>query len=307
MLTFSMNPLPPFRLDLTVWVLRRLPVNAIDRWDGRTYSRTIVIDGCPAEVSAIQTGPSNRPELSVTVDGIKASARNMTVSESVLKRALGLDIDLSEFYAMASADRKLDALVGRFMGVKPPRFPSVYESLINGISCQQLSLAVGIHLLNRISSAYGHAFKEGHAFPQPEELARSRLQVLRKLGYSVRKAQNIVELSRDVISGSLDLEGISNLDNDTALERLIELPGVGRWTAQYVMLRGMGRLDVFPADDVGSQNKLMRWLNLKKRPDYEGMHRILDKWSPYRGIIYFYLLLDNQASKGFFDLTRPAI
>jgi len=295
-----MNPAPPFRLDLTVWVLRRLPINTIDRWDGRTYRRTIVINGSPAEVSASQTGPPDRPELSITVDGIKASARNKAASESVLKRTLGLEIDLSQFYAMASANRKLNALVGRFVGVKPPRFPSVYESLLNGIACQQLSLAVGIHLLNRISTAYGPAFRKGHAFPGPMELARSRLQSLRKLGYSARKAQNIVKLSRAVINGTLDLEGISKLDNDTALEQLLGLSGVGRWTAQYVMLRGLGRMDVFPADDVGSQNKLMRWLNLKERPDYDGMHRVLDKWKPYRGLIYFFLLLDHQARQDFF-------
>ncbi len=301
MLTFSMKPKPPFRLDLTAWVLRRLPINAIDRWDGRIYRRTIVIDGSPAEVSAIQTGPPERPELSVTVDGIKASARNKAASESVLKRTLGLEIDLSEFYAMATAHSKLNALVAPFMGVKPPRFPSVYESILNGIACQQLSLAVGIHLLNRITAAYGLAFKEYHAFPGPAELARLRLQAFRKLGYSARKAQNILKLSRDVINGGLDIEGISDLDNDAAIERLLELPGVGRWTAQYVMLRGLGRLDVFPADDVGSQNKLMRWLKLKERPDYEGMHRVLDKWRPYRGLIYFFLLLDHQAGRGFFD------
>lgn len=302
MLTFSMKPVPPFRLDLTVWVLRRLPINAIDRWDGRTYRRALVINDSPAEVSVVQTGPPDRPELGVTVDGIKASALNKSASELILKRMLGLEIDLSEFYGMAAAHRKLNALVGRFVGVKPPRFPSVYESALNGIACQQLSLAVGIHLLNRISAAYGLASGAGHAFPRPTELARSSPNALRILGYSVRKAQNILTLSRDVINGRLDLEGISYLDNDSAIGRLLELPGVGRWTAQYVMLRGLGRLDVFPADDVGSQNKLMRWLNLKERPDYDGMHRILDKWRPYRGLIYFYLLLDYQARQYFFNV-----
>lgn len=295
-----MKPTPPFRLDLTVWVLRRLPINAIDRWDGHTYRRTIVIDGSPAEVSAMQTGPPDRPELSVKVDGIKASARNKTALKSLLKRTLGVEIDLSEFYSMAASHRKLNALVTPFMGVKPPRFPSVYESLLNGIACQQLSLAVGIHLLNRISVEYGLAFKEYHAFPGPKELAHLHVQSLRKLGYSARKAQNILKLSGDLINGSLGIGDISVLDNETTMERLLELPGVGRWTAQYVMLRGLGCLDVFPADDVGSQNKLMKWLNLKERPDYDGMHRFLDKWRPYRGLIYFFLLLDHQAGKGFF-------
>ncbi len=303
MMIFSMKPVPPFRLDLTVWVLRRLPINSIDRWDGRTYRRVLVINHLPAAVSVVQTGPQESPELGVTVDGIRDSARNKSAVESTLQKMLGLDIDLSDFYRMASAHRTLNALAGRFMGVKPPRLSSVFESALNGIACQQLSLIVGIHLLNRISAAYGLASGENHAFPRPEDLAGGSIKALRKLGYSVRKAQNILTLSRDVISGRLDLEGIEGLDNDSAIARLLELPGVGRWTAQYVMLRGLGRLDVFPADDVGSQNKLRRWLNLKERPDYEGMHRILDKWRPYSGLIYFYLLLDYQAREDFFKVN----
>lgn len=63
-------------------------------------------------------------------------------------------------------------------------------------------------------------------------------------------------------------------------------------------MRGLGRLDVYPADDVGSQNKFQRWLNLEERPDYDAIYRIIDRWRPYRGLIYFYLLLDQQERQG---------
>ena len=82
---------------------------------------------------------------------------------------------------------------------------------------------------------------------------------------------------------------------------MIALKGVGRWTAQYILLRGLGRLDVFPADDVGSQNKMQRWLQRKQRPDYEKMYRILAPWRPYRGLLYFYVLLNDHARQGLFE------
>lgn len=304
MLTFSIKPAPPFRLDLTVSALRRLPLNAIDRWDGLTYRRTLVINGSPAEVSVVQTGPVERPAISVDVDGLRDSSLNRTAVKSALERLLGLDIELAEFYAMASAHRKLGSLARRFIGVKPPRFSSVFEAALNGIACQQLSLAVGIHLLNRICAAYGPEFKQTHAFPGPSDLAGDNFKRLRGLGYSERKSRNILKLSNEVSGGAFDIEGVSRLDDGAAMARLLEVQGVGRWTAQYVMLRGLGRLDVFPADDVGGRNKLMRWLNLKERPDYEAVRTMLEKWRPFRGIIYFLLLLDHQEREGYLKASR---
>ena len=64
---------------------------------------------------------------------------------------LGLQIDLGEFYRLAAGDKRLETLVEQFRGLKPPRFPDVFEGLVNAIACQQLSLTVGIELLNRLA------------------------------------------------------------------------------------------------------------------------------------------------------------
>jgi DNA-3-methyladenine glycosylase II len=69
------------------------------------------------------------------------------------------------------------------------------------------------------------------------------------------------------------------------------LRGVGRWTAEYVLLRGLGRLHVFPGDDVGARNNLQRWLGLLEPLDYEGAQRTLAQWAPFQGLVYFHLLL----------------
>ena len=132
---------------------------------------------------------------------------------------------------------------------------------------------------------------------------------LRKLGFSGRKAETVLAFARSVTAGDLDLEGQAELDDSAALERLQQLRGVGRWTAEYVLLRGLGRLDVFPADDVGSQSKLQRWLKFKERPDYDAVHRVLERWRPYRGLLYFCLLLDRLARSGALqaDAARAAL
>ncbi len=301
MAVFTLKPAPPFRLALTVWVLRRLPINQMDRWDGQTYRRVLVLGDTPVEVAVVQGGSARAPELTITTRGARLGSRMLDTLISTLDKMLGLSVDLRPFHRLAEHDERLAGLIDPFVGFKPPRLPSVFETLVNGIACQQLSLQVGMHLLNRLCRAYGLAVGENHAFPRPGDLATASAQHLRQLGFSGRKSHVILAIAQSIVEGSLDLQGLSVLDTAAALERLMELKGIGRWTAQYILLRGLGRLDVFPADDVGSQNKMQHWLRRKQRPDYEQMYRIVAPWRPYRGLLYFYLLLHHQSRHGMLE------
>ena len=302
-LTFSLDPIPPFRLDLTVWMLRRRPDNLMDRWDGQTYRRIWALEDEAVELATTQFGASDAPHLRVTLSGTCLAPEMEEAARAILTRTLGLSVDLAAFYRFAETDAKLGPLVRRFRGVKPPRFPSVFEALGNGIACQQITLTQGIHLLNRLAQAYGPAATNGdptmHAFPRPRDLARLAPQELRPLGFSGQKGRALVELAGALAQGRLDLEALADLDDDVALERLLALRGVGRWTAEYVLLRGLGRLDRFPGDDVGARNNLSRWLSLTDPLDYSGVQRMIAPWSAYGGLLYFHLLLDHLAEAGY--------
>jgi DNA-3-methyladenine glycosylase II len=299
---FSLEPKPPFRLDLTAWALRRRPSNAVDRWDGQTYRRVLMLNGKPCEVAVTQIAASNSPRLQVAITGARLTSDAKTVTTSFLERLLGIRIDLTEFYRLAARDANLDLLAERFRGLKPPRFPTLFEALANGIACQQMSLTLGILLLNRLAEQSGVAVRSTsgsvHAFPRPEELANMEPSEFRKLGFSRQKGRYLIELSRTFLDGQFNSETFSNLGNEAAVERLLELRGVGRWTAEYVLLRGLRRLDVYPGDDVGARNNLQRWLKLKKPLNYESVRRVLAKWQPYAGFIYFHLLLDRLTEAG---------
>jgi DNA-3-methyladenine glycosylase II len=187
----------------------------------------------------------------------------------------------------------------RFQGVKPPRFATAFEGLVNGITCQQLNLTVGIIFLNRLAERCGLAFSLGfYAFPRPQDLARLDPADLRPLGYSSGKARALVEVAQSIVAGQLNLEERAQLDNPECVERLVALRGVGRWTAEYVLLRGLGRTDVFPGDDVGARNNLERWLRLRKKLDYEGVQRVLKAWSGCAGLIFLHLLLKSLDEAG---------
>jgi DNA-3-methyladenine glycosylase II len=304
--TFFLMPLPPFRLELTVWTLRRRADNAVDRWDGRDYCRVLALPGGPLEVAVRQIGSPEVPKLEVTTRGRRLSAHRKASVSIDLQRLLGLNVDLAAFYRFAERGDPLRPLAIRFRGMKPPRFASNFEGLINGIACQQLTLTVGIQLLNRLARACGAAFHGAdavtHAFPRARDLVEVSPATLRGLGFSRQKARAMLGLARSVAEGDLDLESLSDLPDEAAIARLQELRGVGRWTAEYVLLRGLGRIHVFPGDDVGARNNLRSWLGLPKPLDYDGVGRTLHRWRKYGGLLYFHLLLDRLADAGAFDI-----
>ena len=247
---FFLEPIPPFRLDLTAWTLRRRADNAIDRWDGATYRRVLTLPSGPVEVAVVQTGPPEAPRLRVTVHGAPLDPEVKQAVTAALERLLGLRIDLAEFYRLASRDAELGPLAERFRGMKPPRFPSVFEGVVNSIACQQVTLTLGIRLLNRLAESYGPvvAGEEGpaHAFPRPEDLALLAPEALRELGFSRQKGRAMIELARIGAEGQAELEGLAALPDEEAVARLCRLRGVGRWSAEYVLLRGLGRTNIFP-------------------------------------------------------------
>jgi DNA-3-methyladenine glycosylase II len=300
--SFSITPIPPFRLDLTVWALRRRPENAVDRWDGKTYRRTLMIDRKAVEVAVHQSGRWEAPQLEVDLSGGRLTVRQEESAKAFLERMLGAHKDLKAFYKLAMCDPRLQPLVEEFRGLKPPQFPTVFEAVVNGIACQQLSLLVGILLLSRLAHRAGempaNATDAAHAFPDAADLAGMKALSLKSLGFSGNKSRALLGISAAIRDRRLNLQTLVQLDNQLALERLMELKGVGRWTAEYVLLRGLGRLDIFPGDDVGARTKLAQFLRKKKPLDYDGVQRAVTGCQPYAGFIYFHLLLSRIKKAG---------
>ncbi|HLW68462.1 MAG TPA: hypothetical protein VKS79_24300 [Gemmataceae bacterium] len=307
---FLLKPVPPFRLDLTVWTLRRRPNNAVDRWDGQTYRRVLALPAGPVEIAVTQIGPLETPRLRVAVEGHPLRSGLKTAVTSVLDRLLGLHIDLTEFYRFALCPSgghrrvrgRLGPLAPRFQGMKPPRFATVFECVVNAMACQQVTLTLGILLVNRLAINFGLALTSResavHAFPRPEDLAGLRSQQLRRLGFSRQKGNATIELARSVTQGRINLEELALLPDAEAIERLCSLRGVGRWTAEYVLLRGLGRTNIFPGDDIGARNNLQHWLHRATPFDYEGVRHALKRWPRFGGLIYFHLLLDRLEHTG---------
>ena len=122
-ISFTLTPAPPFRLDLTAWTLRRQPQNEIDRWDGETYRRLLVLREEPVLVQVSQTGEPAAPEILVVASSHHLPPDVIFSTSAALRLLLGLDVNLAPFYRVAAGSDRLGTLVERFRGMKPPRHP----------------------------------------------------------------------------------------------------------------------------------------------------------------------------------------
>jgi DNA-3-methyladenine glycosylase II len=300
--SFYLRPAPPFRLDLTVWALRRMPQNETDRWDGTTYTRVIALDRSLIKLDVNQPD-ERRIRIEVHADpGDGDPARHVV---PLIEKMLGIRRDLRPFYRFGDKDEYVARLVRGFLGFKPPRFPSVYEALINAIACQQISLNVAIALLNRVTRTWGRPWKASgedlHAFPFPGDLARASVVNLKALGFSASKARAIIAVSQEVIQAGVNLESLARKTDAAVVAELTGLPGIGPWSAEYVMLRGLGRTHIFPGDDSGARRSLQLFLDLKKRPNTGQAAALARTWHPHAGLLYFHFLLSKLRNKGYFS------
>ena len=172
--------------------------------------------------------------------------------------------------------------------MRPPRFAGLFEAFARVVPFQQLSLEAGVAIVARLVTKFGeyleHDGRRFHAFPTAQAIAGARLAPLRACGLSARKAQTLRGLARAIETGSLTEEQISSMSTQEALGTLIELPGIGPWSAALVLLRGLGRIDVFPPGDVGAMRGLRA---LMHRSPHAPFDRLIERFGEHRGYLYF--------------------
>ena len=156
-----------------------------------------------------------------------------------------------------------------------------FHMLANSIISQQLSTRAAATIKQRVGVLVGVPFQIGKVLSTaPAEL--------RGAGLSGAKTRYIGELAAHVSDGRLDFEEIVSLDDEAVIEKLVIVPGIGRWTAEMFLLFGLKRLDVLAIGDAGLQ-RAARNLYGKKRSSATLLPRVAESWRPYRSIASWYL------------------
>ncbi len=298
---------PPYRLDLTATVLRRLSTNIVDVFDGHTYRR---LAGDPARPTLLEVAQPAPEALVVRVSSDSAIAADGTAPERgelslLVARVLGTDVDVTHFYAAASEFPWLSRIVDAARGVKPPRYPSVWEAIVNAVVFQQVSIHAAASILRRVIARYEPLRDVGNArlapFPHPRTIADADPLELRGLGLSVNKVVALRTLARAVLDGDIDDMTLDRLATPELVSRLEAFKGIGPWTAAVIALRGFGRLDIFPMKDSG----VARSLKELSGDDNVDAGALLAALGPQRGMLYYHLLLGRLAARGEIVLTPP--
>jgi DNA-3-methyladenine glycosylase II len=296
----DLTVVPPYRLDLTVSVLRRLPTNVVDVLtpDGQ-YVRALGGARRPAVVRVTQTRPDT---LAVEIEGV--TGEQARVLETT-RRILGLDRDLAHFDRVSARMAWLRPLAFRMRGVKPPRYPTLWEAFVNAITFQQVSLHAAGAIVGRLITALSEPVEsEGTAlypFPRAEQVLDAEDDLLRATGLSAGKLATLRRAGEALASGSLDEAMLEERPSAEGAALLRQIKGIGPWTAAIILLRGLGRLDVFPMNDTS----VARNLALVAGGAPLDVGSILESLGPQRGMLYYHLLLARLEARGRVGSASP--
>lgn len=179
--------------------------------------------------------------------------------------------------------RLIDQVGPSLHAPKPAREP--YEALIRAIAYQQLHARAGDAILARMLALYPDS-----QFPAPEQILSTGIDTFRRCGFSARKIDTIRTIAESTLSGVVPERRIADeMPDEVLIERLVSLPGIGRWTVEMLLIYTLERLDILPADDFGLREGYRRLKSLETAPNPKQLARLAEHWHPYRTIASWYL------------------
>ncbi len=289
----ELRALAPYRLDLTATALRRLSTNVVNVLTGDgAFLRVLGPPGRRILVRVVQPRPD---ALAVTVEG---AAGEHEPALNTIQRMLGTDRDVSCFTRAARHVPWLAPLAARMRGLKPPRYATLWEALVNAIVFQQVSLAAASAITLRLIVALERPLQADgtllYPFPSVEQFFRSRDADLRAVGLSRGKIGTLQRSAEALLSGTLEESRLEQVPSAEAATSLQRIKGIGPWTAAVILLRGLGRLDVFPLNDTS----VARNVRIVAGDVSVDVPATLAALQPCQGMLYYHLLLGRLEARG---------
>jgi AraC family transcriptional regulator of adaptative response / DNA-3-methyladenine glycosylase II len=282
-ITLRLAARAPFAVaSLLDWLGGRA-IPGVETWDGTTYARVLALPSGPATVAL--RAATDAPALVATLQLDELGDLAAAVARL---RALGdLDADPVAVDAHLARDRALRASVARRPGLRVPGAADGFELAVRAVLGQQVSVAGARTLAARLVARCGDrlATRRGdgltHVFPTAPVLADADLDGLGLTGGRIASLHALAAAVRD---GKLEVD--AGADRDGARAALLELAGVGPWTAEYVALRALGDPDAFPVSDLGLRAGATQ-LGLDGAP--RALERRAERWRPWRAYAAMHL------------------
>lgn len=240
----------------------------------------------PTSIILKQTG-KDPAVIELIADPIPRQTRSF---QRRMRTVLGADLQLEPFYHQLRRDKALRPIVNALIGLKPVRPPNIFQMILIAVTEQQISMRAAQGIRERILSSFGARTGRLTAFPRARDIAALKAEELRACGLSQRKAESLIGLAAAIAGGELDTDSWEDMSDDELTDLLRGYRGIGEWTAEYILARGMGRVDIVPASDLGVRRVVSHYLAGGKELSAGDVRELLERWAPWRGLATFYLL-----------------
>ncbi len=294
--TFTIQPLAPFNFDLTAQLFANAD-KQIRTYSNGVFQQVIRLNGNLVLANITSTGTIEQPTLNIELTSNHTlTKRDCQKAQETINYIFNLNFDLSAFYKEAQADPVMHQITRQLYGLKLPTYPTVFESLVDSIVEQQISVKVARTIEERLAKKFGDPLdlngESFFAFPTPQNLASASIQDIRNCGLSQRKAEYIQQASQLIVDGKLDLEHLKNHKSpQQIITELDAIRGIGVWTAELIMLEGMQKLDALPADDFGIRRVISRYYCNGVPIKSEQARHIAQAWGIWKGLAAYYLIV----------------
>jgi DNA-3-methyladenine glycosylase II len=266
------------------------PVNQLG---DHVFQRALQVEGRWYGYRLRWAGGPDETHLTVSVPEA-ARARAMDAAVAEVRHICGLDLDVGAFYRAVHEEPVLRGLVSQLYGLRPTLSPGAFEMLVGSVCAQQVNLAFAFTVRGRLVRRFGVPVPlEGdtlYGFPEPSVVAGAGVAELRNMQLTTRKAEYIVGLARAIVSGELDVEALRTQTNEEIIQTLTTVRGLGRWTAEWFLARGLGRGDVCPAGDLGVRKAFAHFYHRGREVSEETIRRRAAKWRSHQNLAVHYLL-----------------
>jgi DNA-3-methyladenine glycosylase II len=288
--------LPPFSFDLSAKIFANGDRQFRTYEKGR-FRQVIRANGKLILATVESVGIVDKPKLSAELKSDRElTQEDRKKAEEAISVLFNLNFDLVPFYKQSKDDKVMACITQKLWGLRSPTTQTVYEALIDSIVEQQISLKVANSMEKKLIKKFGDTLDlEGevyYAYPTPQRMALASVEEFRQCGLSQRKAEYIKSASTLIMEGKLDLEKLKNYDNaDEIIKELDKVRGVGVWTAELTMLRGMQRLEALPADDLGLRRVISHYYCGGKQITSAQARQIAKGWGKWKGLAAYYLVV----------------
>lgn len=291
--------LPPFDFNLFVGLYSSYKFEElVDVVNKDRYYRVIYLkNNLPVLLIISSFGSVDSPLLNLRIySESKLRRSDLDYIRQKIQWMLGLNDELKKFYDhMSNFDPVLYKITQKLIGLRAPATATVFEAVIHALIEQQISFNFAGKIKSRLVRKFGKTInidgKTYYAFPTPKDLLQTTPEELRMLQLSRRKGEYIINIASKVASGEVNLESLVHESKETIVEKLSKFRGLGKWTAEMVMVRGMRKLDAVPADDIALQRLISHYYYGNKKISKEDTLKVTEnRWGKYMGYAAFYLM-----------------